>query len=107
MPNQQQPTNTKKTFPIIITIIIWVLAICVIGGLVVKSCNEARSAKEQEEIHRREAEKAYRNEVQLIEWINPKSPRGKCESRCKKTYTQNTDSFDICMNVCKDMRSGI
>ena len=41
------------------------------------------------------------------EWINPKSPRGKCESRCKKTYTQNTDSFDMCMNVCKDMRSGI
>ena len=46
-------------------------------------------------------EKAYQN---FIYW---NSPRGKCETRCNNEYVQKTDSWDLCMDICKDKRSDI
>ena len=34
-----------------------------------------------------------------------RSPRGRCESTCNSMYTQGTETWQLCMTSCEDMKS--
>jgi ankyrin repeat protein len=52
-------------------------------------------------------ERNKRAEAEQKAFIYQISPRGNCERRCNKQYTRNSDLWNSCMNICKNMRSDI
>ncbi len=60
------------------------------------------NAAEAAKIRKQNAQQRAEANRRLIYYY---SPRGKCETRCNNEYTKNSDMWNACMSICKDMRS--